>query len=116
MEEARGLTDEEGKLKLYAELSEAFPRSTMARRIPLNYATGGNFRNLVDKYLRRALHKGAPPLFVDLRSLYVHPEKAIIIQELLLGYVDGLTKCERFDAKGTPLFDSTFCKLSRPED
>ena len=103
LEEARGLTNEEGKLQMYAEMREKYPRSTLARRIPLNYATGENFRSLADQYLRRALHKGAPPLFVDLRSLYVNPEKSRIIEELLLGYVDSLTKCERFDARGTPL-------------
>ena len=100
LEEAKSSYDEEQKLMLYAELREVFPRSTLARRIPLNYATGDNFRKLVDQYLRRALHKGAPPLFVDLRSLYVQPGKAAIIEELLLGYVENLTKFERFDSHG----------------
>lgn len=100
LEEARGLVDEESKLKLYAELRELYPRSTLARRIPLNYATGENFRTLADQYLQRALHKGAPPLFVDLRSLYKQPGKAAIIEELLLGYVENLTKSERFGASG----------------
>ena len=101
LEEARGLIDEESKLEFYAELRESYPRSMLARRIPLNYASGDKFRNLVDKYLRHALHKGAPPLFVDLRSLYTQPEKAKIIEELLLGYVAALTKCERFDETGS---------------
>lgn len=100
LEEARGLTDGEAKLQLYAELRESYPRSILARRIPLNYANGEQFRSLVDKYLRHALHKGAPPLFVDLRSLYTQPGKAAIVEELLLGYIDSLTKCERFDEKG----------------
>lgn len=97
LEEARGLTTEAEKLQLYAELRESFPRAALARRIPLNYASGEIFRILVDQYLRRALHKGAPPLFVDLRSLYTQPGKATVIEELLLGYIASLTKCERFD-------------------
>ena len=100
LEEARGLIDSEAKLQLYADLRETYPRSILARRIPLNYASGEKFRSLVNKYLRHALHKGAPPLFVDLRSLYTQPGKAIIVEELLLSYVDSLTKFERFDEKG----------------
>ena len=100
LEEARGLTSEDQKLQLYAELRESFPRAMLARRIPLSYASGEKFRSLVDQYLRHALHKGAPPLFVDLRSLYAHPGKAAIIEELLLGYIASLIKCERFDEKG----------------
>lgn len=102
LEEARGLTTEAEKLQLYAELRESFPRAALARRIPLNYASGEIFRILVDQYLRRALHKGAPPLFVDLRSLYTQPGKATVIEELLLGYIASLTKCERFDEQGFP--------------
>lgn len=100
LEEACGVTAEDQKLKLYSELRESFPRAALARRIPLSYASGEMFRILVDQYLRRALHKGAPPLFVDLRSLYAQPGKASVIEELLLGYIDSLTKCERFDEQG----------------
>ena len=118
LEEARCLNFELPKLHLYAELRETFPRSTLARRIPLNYATGERFRDLVDKYLRHALHKGAPPLFVDLRSLYSDSTKVAIIEELLLGYVTHLTSCERFDAAGQSIvkllliivkFNNLFC-------
>ena len=99
LEEARRINNEASKLQLYAELRITFPRSTLARRIPLNYASGEHFRILVDQYLRHALHKGAPPLFVDLRSLYTDKSKVMIIEELLLGYVSHLTSCERFDSE-----------------
>ena len=99
LEEARRINDEASKLQLYAELRITFPRSTLARRIPLNYASGEHFRILVDQYLRHALHKGAPPLFVDLRSLYTDKSKVMIIEELLLSYVTHLTSCERFDSE-----------------
>lgn len=100
LEQARGLKDDQAKLQLYLELQELYPRSMLCRRIPLHYAVGDQFRVLVDKYLRAALHKGAPPLFVDLRSLYASTEKVAIIEELLLGYVSSLTKCEKFDENG----------------
>ena len=36
---------------------------------------GELFKSLVGKYIKKALHKGVPPLFVDLRPLYKDPEK-----------------------------------------
>jgi peptide alpha-N-acetyltransferase len=61
---------------------------------------GEEFRILVDKYLRQGLHKGVPPLFVDLRSLYQDPEKVDVIQRLVLQYVDSLQKVGRFSEEG----------------
>jgi len=61
---------------------------------------GNEFRLLVDKYLRQGLHKGVPPLFVDLRSLYKDPEKVDIIERLVLLYVDALQKVGRFSEGG----------------
>lgn len=103
LEEARDLTEEVARLQFYTELCEEYPRSTLARRIPLNYATGERFRILVGQYLRRALHKGAPPLFVDLRSLYCDSDKVVIIEELLLSYVTHLGEHERFSQEGAYL-------------
>lgn len=103
LEEARDLTEEVARLQFYTELCEEYPRSTLARRIPLNYATGERFRILVGQYLRRALHKGAPPLFVDLRSLYSDSDKVVIIEELLLSYVTHLGEHERFSQEGAYL-------------
>ena len=37
------------------------------------------FREHLDKFLRRMLHKGVPPLFVILRPLYKDQEKVIRI-------------------------------------
>ncbi len=51
---------------------------------------GDEFRRLCDRYLRRALSKGVPPLFVDLRPLYKDEAKAKAIEELCLGYLQGL--------------------------
>lgn len=62
--------------------------------------TGEQFRILVDKYLRQGLHKGVPPLFVDLRSLYKDPEKVEVIERLVLQYVDALQKIGKFSEEG----------------
>lgn len=86
----------EDRLKIYLELQEKFPRSQAPKRLPLNFTSGSAFRNLVDMYLRQALHKGVPPLFVDLRSLYKDPEKVKIMEELVLGYAECLQTKEQF--------------------
>lgn len=41
-------------------------------------------------YLFSGLHKGVPPLFVDLRSLYKEQKKVDVIQSLVLQYKDAL--------------------------
>ncbi|XP_046394061.1 N-alpha-acetyltransferase 15, NatA auxiliary subunit [Ischnura elegans] len=96
LQEALQLQTVEERLKLFETYQEMFPRAQAPRRLPLNYATGEQFKLMVDKYLRRGLHKGVPPLFVDLRSLYKVPEKVEIIEQLLLQYVDSLKKFNRF--------------------
>ncbi|KDR18769.1 NMDA receptor-regulated protein 1 [Zootermopsis nevadensis] len=96
LQEAQQLITANEKLKMFSEFQELFPRALAPRRLPLTFATGEEFRILVDKYLRQGLHKGVPPLFVDLRSLYKDPEKVDIIQKLVLQYVDALQKVCRF--------------------
>ncbi len=39
--------------------------------------SGETFKSLADKVMRHALHKGVPPLFVNLRALYKDPEKVL---------------------------------------
>lgn len=94
--EAKQLSKPEEVVQVYLEFELAYPKAMPPRRLPLNYASGTQFRKLCDRYLRRGLHKGVPPLFVDLRSLYANPEKVRHIQELLLQYVDCLKSCGRF--------------------
>lgn len=89
----------EDELKLFEECQEKFPRAQTPRRLPLNFATGEQFRVLVDKYMRKALHKGVPPLFIDLRPLYSSPERVKIIEQLLTGYISSLKKYEVFSEK-----------------
>lgn len=105
LQEAEQLTTASEKLNMFSEFQELFPRALAPRRLPLTFATGEEFRILVDKYLRQGLHKGVPPLFVDLRSLYKDPEKVDVIQRLVLQYVDALQKVGRFseeDSESSP--------------
>lgn len=79
-------------VEFYLNYANKYPRAMPPRRLPLSYATGEQFKNLVDKYMRKALSKGVPPLFVDLRSLYTDKMKVELIECLLLQYVDALKK------------------------
>lgn len=65
---------------------------------------GNAFQSEIDSYLRAGFHKGVPPLFVDLRSLYKNKLKVQIIESLLEKYVNNLTKFSSFDSEGMVLF------------
>ncbi|XP_060532517.1 N-alpha-acetyltransferase 15, NatA auxiliary subunit [Cylas formicarius] len=94
--EAQRYTREEEVVNFYREYGEKYPRAMPPRRLPLSHATGDTFRVLVDKYMRKALSKGVPPLFVDLRSLYTDPVKVEVIESLLVGYVDSLKRLSKY--------------------
>jgi len=100
LQDALRLENPDDKLKLFEEYREKFPRAQAPQRLPLALASGEQFKVLVDKYLRKGLHKGVPPLFVDLRSLYKDPKKVVIIHDLILQYIDSLKKCGNFAMTG----------------
>ncbi|KAL0273209.1 UNVERIFIED_CONTAM: hypothetical protein PYX00_005941 [Menopon gallinae] len=95
---ARQLVSCADKLELFKSYQEKFPKALAPRRLPLNFTSGEEFSVMVDKYLRQGLRKGIPPLFVDLRSLYKDSEKVLIIQNLLMSYVESLLSSRRFSA------------------
>lgn len=94
--EAKQLTEPEDIVQFYSEYAQIYPRAMPPKRLPLNYVTGEKFKCLVDQYMRRGLVKGVPPLFVDLRSLYVDSSKAEIIENLMLQYMEALKKIGKF--------------------
>ena len=57
----------EKKLNLFLDLKAQYPKVHAPERLALNVAEGVRFQELVEKYIRKALSKGVPPLFVDLR-------------------------------------------------
>ncbi|XP_074100455.1 N-alpha-acetyltransferase 15/16 [Cotesia typhae] len=96
--EAERHTTPEDTLKMLQKFEELYPRALAPRRLQLNYATGEQFKILVDKYLRRGLHKGVPPLFVNLRSLYTDQSKIDVIQSLVLEYKVSLNNHGHFSS------------------
>jgi tetratricopeptide (TPR) repeat protein len=86
----------EGRLQLYVSLQDIYRRSHSVRRIPLKFTTGDTFANLVDKYLRKGLHKGMHSLFMSIRNLYSDPMKVQVIGDLVAGYVQSIRTCGHF--------------------
>ncbi|XP_071055801.1 N-alpha-acetyltransferase 15, NatA auxiliary subunit isoform X2 [Onthophagus taurus] len=94
--EAKQLKNTEDILDLYKCLSEVYPRAMPPQRLPLTIANETHFKRLVDRYLRKGLRKGIPPLFVDMCSLYQDKWKAEVIEELMLQYVATLKSSGKF--------------------
>ncbi|KAF9793633.1 hypothetical protein SFRURICE_001992, partial [Spodoptera frugiperda] len=91
--EAKQLVDPDEKVAFFEVYKKEFPRAIAPRRLQLTEALAQPvFEKLVDEYLRHGLHKGIPPLFVDLRSLYAVQDKAETIEKLILQYLENLAK------------------------
>ena len=69
----------------------------------LKYFSAENdaFKSRIGQYMQKALRKGVPPLFVDLRPLYLNEEKVAIIQDLCEGYCNNLKVHRSFEATGS---------------
>lgn len=93
---ARQIYNAEEKLAAFKEFQELYPRALCPRRLPLDEASGDTFMVIVDEYLRRGLRKGVPPLFINTRTLHKVPEKAKIIERLMLQYYENLTRSGHF--------------------
>nr|POE47480.1 n-terminal acetyltransferase a complex subunit nat1 [Quercus suber] len=68
--------------EMYQNYAEKSERTDAARRIPLDFMEGGNFRSHADKYLRRMFKKGVPSTFANLKQLYANPGKKETICQL----------------------------------
>ena len=88
---AKGIPENDHKaLKaVYDSWAEKYPRGDAARRIPLDFLEGEDFKQAVDAYLQRMLKKGVPSLFANIKMLYTNPAKRDVVQELVEGYTAG---------------------------
>ncbi|KAJ5596707.1 N-terminal acetyltransferase A complex subunit n.t1.c1 [Penicillium hetheringtonii] len=89
--QAKGIpeTDHKALKALYDEWVEKNPRGDAARRIPLDFLEGEDFKQAVDTYLQRMLKKGVPSLFANIKLLYTNSAKRDVVQSLVEGYVSG---------------------------
>ncbi|MCO5594657.1 hypothetical protein L7F22_048690 [Adiantum nelumboides] len=81
---------------LYSNLQIKYPKSVAVKRIPLDFLEIGLFRLAVDTYMRPLLRKGVPSLFSDLKSLYAQPNKADVLEEILLNFENSLRSSGTF--------------------
>ncbi|EPS33590.1 hypothetical protein PDE_08552 [Penicillium oxalicum 114-2] len=89
--QAKGIAADDHKAlkSLYDEWVEKNPRGDAARRIPLDFLEGEDFKAAADVYLQRMLKKGVPSLFANIKLLYSNPAKRDVVQELVEGYVSS---------------------------
>ncbi|KAI9674723.1 MAG: hypothetical protein M1817_001627 [Caeruleum heppii] len=85
--------------QLYDEIAEKNPRGDAARRIPLDFLEGDDFREAADRYLRRMLVKGVPSTFANIKALYRDNSKQQAIQALAEGYTSE-KPCEDINGDG----------------
>ncbi|EON97666.1 putative nmda receptor-regulated protein 1 protein [Phaeoacremonium minimum UCRPA7] len=55
---------------IYDEYAEKSPRCDAARRLPLDFLTGDDFKDAARKYLTLMFNKGVPSTFANLKHLY----------------------------------------------
>lgn len=91
LQSAMGLesTDVKPLKQLYEEFALQNPRGDAARRIPLDFLEGDDFREAADRYLQNMLHKGVPSTFANVKALYTDNVKRDTIQDLVESYATG---------------------------
>ncbi|KAG8216414.1 N-terminal acetyltransferase A, auxiliary subunit, partial [Butyriboletus roseoflavus] len=70
-------------LDILEEFSCKHPKANTHQRLGLTIAKDEKFKELAKPYLARALRKGIPSLFGDVKTLYVDPFKLQSIQEIV---------------------------------
>lgn len=74
---------------MYENYAKKNPRGDAAKRIPLDFLEGDDFREAADRYLQYMLHKGIPSTFANVKTLYSSTAKRDTIQNLVEGYASG---------------------------
>ena len=82
-------TDVKSLKNMYDGFVEKNPRGDAARRVPLDFLKGDDFREAADQYLQHMFHKGVPSTFANIKSLYTDEKKRETIQNLVESYAAG---------------------------
>ncbi|KAI8623604.1 tetratricopeptide [Xylariaceae sp. FL1651] len=108
--DAMGLdsSDMGSRKAIYDEYAKKNPRCDAAKRLPLDFLTGDDFREAAKTYLTLMLNKGVPSTFANLKHLYGDPFKKETLESLAHDYVnsketksDGITPADG-ELKGVP--------------
>ncbi|KAI1171594.1 tetratricopeptide [Nemania sp. FL0916] len=79
--------DTAGRKALYEEYAQKYPRCDAAKRLPLDFLAGDDFRNAAETYLALMLDKGVPSTFANLKHLYTDSSKKETLESLAHSYV-----------------------------
>ena len=79
--------DHKARKAIYDEYAEKYPRSDAARRLPLDFLTGEDFRIAAEAYVHRMLNKGVPSTFANLKHLYSDEAKKQAIFDIVNNYI-----------------------------
>lgn len=117
LEKAMGLDrSKESDVAKLVDLYETFAaeneRLDAARRIPLDFLTGPQFRDSADWYLGAKLTKGVPSTFTNIKGLYEDESKRKVILELVESYVVDF-KDTQTDGDKNPLKESSLYFLAQ---
>ncbi|KAH8598967.1 NMDA receptor-regulated protein 1-domain-containing protein [Bisporella sp. PMI_857] len=82
-------SDHKALKAIYDEYAEKYPRSDSARRLPLDFLEGEDFKTAADQYLHRMLDKGVPSTFANLKHLYSDASKKAILPEIVEQYIES---------------------------
>ncbi|KAM5354379.1 hypothetical protein ACJ41O_001028 [Fusarium nematophilum] len=81
--------DLEARKAIYDEYAEKSPRCDAARRLPLDFLTGDDFKQAAEAYLALMLNKGVPSTFANLKHLYSDSFKKDTLRELAEKYLNS---------------------------
>ncbi|KAI0110233.1 N-terminal acetyltransferase A, auxiliary subunit [Daldinia grandis] len=74
---------------IYDEYAEKNPRCDAAKRLPLDFLVGDDFREAARGYLSLMLDKGVPSTFANLKHLYADQSKRDTLGSLAHEYLDS---------------------------
>ena len=101
-----------GRLQsLYVELQSAFPKSSLVRRLPLDFCHDDTFSALVAQHMKHFIRKAIPSLFADLRPLYTDNRKVQQIENVVDSFIAHLQSKQRFSDDGAAEEESPSCLL-----
>ncbi|KAG5519500.1 hypothetical protein PMAC_002128 [Pneumocystis sp. 'macacae'] len=100
------IIDINGLKQMYFDLQKKYPKSYMAKRMPLNFLSNDEFKNAVNKYLKKLFKKGVPSAFISIKDLYLDKKKRDIIQNLVEQYLNDLYS-EKYSSCGNESKDPT---------
>ncbi|RBR12325.1 uncharacterized protein FIESC28_08681 [Fusarium coffeatum] len=81
--------DIKARKAVYDEYAEKSPRCDAARRLPLDFLSGDDFKQAAEAYLTLMLNKGVPSTFANLKHLYSDSFKKDTLRELAENYLNS---------------------------